>query len=633
MMTEFIFRKADGRWHAMLRSGSGVLLVMLVAVLALLLVAPAQAQADDRLGAASMVAQESGDTTTLGVKVAFGQSDARSMLDLINRFRSGELTDGGQSVVWARAQDGSIDTASYKNLKALAYDYELEKVAMQRAAEIALKFSHARPDGTICSTLFPGGYSAEGENIAYGWGEGSITTAQKAFEGWCETNDSYGGQGHRRNMLSGNFNRIGIGHAVVHWSGVLSEGTRPYTISVDVHFWTQELGYRDDGVGLEPTPAQDDSAPCVVQVDVLSDSIQRVSMLADESSFTLGLGQTRTFDGVSCGVRTSSTYPTRFNFSWSDGATSIGTYYLPVEMPYDLKSDDASVASVSGRNVTGVSVGAAMLTASSSLGAGAEAAVPVGVRSGDLAGASVILPQEKCIYDGTAKRPDLGVEINGVKLQEGEDYTVSYERNVNAGMAIASVVCKGSYEGSAKIPFKIEPRPATVKSRSASKVFGKSDPVFSAVVEGVLDGDSLSYSLRRASGEATGSYLITPAGDAVQGNYSVTFKAEGSLTINKANNPVKFSAQTKTVKRSKLKKAKRAVAIKGASLAQGSVVYSKAKVNKKARNFSVNKKTGKITVKKGTPKGTYKVTVKVVAAGNGNYLPATLSKVITIKVK
>jgi len=47
--------------------------------------------------------------------------------------------------------------------------------------------------------------------------------------------------------------------------------------------------------------------------------------------------------------------------------------------------------------------------------------------------------------------------------------------------------------------------------------------------------------------------------------------------------------------------------------------------------FKVNAKTGKITVKKKLKKGTYKIKVKVTAAGNDNY--NSLTKTVTFKVK
>ena len=51
------------------------------------------------------------------------------------------------------------------------------------------------------------------------------------------------------------------------------------------------------------------------------------------------------------------------------------------------------------------------------------------------------------------------------------------------------------------------------------------------------------------------------------------------------------------------------------------------------RNKAGRNNTGKITVKKKTKKGTYKLSISVTASGNANYLAATKTVTVTIKVK
>ena len=72
------------------------------------------------------------------------------------------------------------------------------------------------------------------------------------------------------------------------------------------------------------------------------------------------------------------------------------------------------------------------------------------------------------------------------------------------------------------------------------------------------------------------------------------------------------------------------------SRAQGRLSYKLVSAKKGGKNFrkkiSVNAKTGKITVKKGLKKGTYKVKVKVRAAGNANY-KASAWKTVKFKVR
>lgn len=81
------------------------------------------------------------------------------MLDDINAFRT-----GGDAWYWNSSDSQKIQTGK---LSPLAYSYDLEKVAMQRAAEIALTFEHTRPDGSSCFTaaddlhVNPGTYRGE----------------------------------------------------------------------------------------------------------------------------------------------------------------------------------------------------------------------------------------------------------------------------------------------------------------------------------------------------------------------------------------------------------------------------------------------------------------------------------------
>ena len=76
----------------------------------------------------------------------------------------------------------------------------------------------------------------------------------------------------------------------------------------------------------------------------------------------------------------------------------------------------------------------------------------------------------------------------------------------------------------------ITPKPVTVTARSYSKTFGADDPAFEADTVGTLGNDTVTYTISRETGENVGTYTITPAGEAVQGNYNVTY-ATGTLTI------------------------------------------------------------------------------------------------------
>ena len=106
--------------------------------------------------------------------------------------------------------------------------------------------------------------------------------------------------------------------------------------------------------------------------------------------------------------------------------------------------------------------------------------------------------------------------------------------------------------------------------------------------------------------------------------------AKACKNCGKKKNTLKVKAKTVKVKKATVKKKNVAIARKKAltvSKAKGKVTYKKVKGNKK---IVINKKTGKITVKKGLKKGTYKVKVKVNAAGNKSYIAGR--KTVTVKI-
>lgn len=142
-------------------------------------------------------------TTDINFKVKYLQTDCRSMLSRVNALRTG-------SDAWYWNSDNTTKTVC-TGLGTLAFDAELEKIAMQRAAEQVVYYSHTRPDGRNCWTPYAEynvSASYYGENIAAGY-----VDEEEAYVGWEEKDDLYSGQGHRRNMLNSNFNAIGIAGA------------------------------------------------------------------------------------------------------------------------------------------------------------------------------------------------------------------------------------------------------------------------------------------------------------------------------------------------------------------------------------------------------------------------------------
>ena len=111
---------------------------------------------------------------------------------------------------------------------------------------------------------------------------------------------------------------------------------------------------------------------------------------------------------------------------------------------------------------------------------------------------------------------------------------------------------------------------------------------------------------------------VTFKGDRYTGSKTLYF------TIKKAANTLKTKARKATVKKSAVKKKTQYLGVTKViaftSKGQGAKTYVKKSGNKK---ITIAQKTGKVTVKKGLKKGTYKVKVRIKAAGNANYKAST----------
>lgn len=153
--------------------------------------------------------------------------DVSDAYGYLNEFRTG-------AGAWYWNEDDTTKTFFNTNesnrLEPLIRDGDLEKAAKKRAEEIVSLFSHTRPDGSRCFTIYPDDLRAAGENIAYGQ-----ATCFEVTEAWKEDNDPYAGQGHRRNMLSSMFNCVGIAgfklNGIIYWVQAFGYDSTPNPVA------------------------------------------------------------------------------------------------------------------------------------------------------------------------------------------------------------------------------------------------------------------------------------------------------------------------------------------------------------------------------------------------------------------
>ena len=80
---------------------------------------------------------------------------------------------------------------------------------------------------------------------------------------------------------------------------------------------------------------------------------------------------------------------------------------------------------------------------------------------------------EKLIYNGTAQTPGVTITYEGKTLTEGQDYTLSYEGNTDAGIANVVIQGKGTYTGKVYKTFEIARADASVSVSSKTVTVGK----------------------------------------------------------------------------------------------------------------------------------------------------------------
>lgn len=257
---------------------------LLMAVAMMLTLLPLPAAAKEKAPTGVLHEGKNGGYMTVEIPAEFNQKSARSMLSLINDFRTGK-----NAWEW---NEKNTKKEYHTNLGKLSYDYDLEQIAMQRAVEIGVSFSHIRPNGEVCFSLTHNGMESYGENIAVTYRTGS---AKNVFEMWQETNEPYEGQGHRRNMLQEGYTSVGIGCAIVG----------------DFAFWVQEFSVETKGTpATKPTQSSQN-----VPVDVAVNAMEITELSAKPVEVTVG--KTTPAPQAQLRFRTASTYLSGKTFSAS----------------------------------------------------------------------------------------------------------------------------------------------------------------------------------------------------------------------------------------------------------------------------------------------------------------------------
>ena len=271
------------------------------------------------------------DTTCLGTQGyaapeqygGHGQTDARNVYGMINSMRR-NLSDAWY---W----DANNYTKTYcNNLQPLTYDYALEQVAMKRAAEIALSYSHTRPNGTNYYTAYSenGVYAGVyAENIGVNY-----SSASALHNAMREDNANYSGQEQRRNMLNSQFTAVGIGH--VYYNGY--------------HYWVEEFA---NTVTRTAYTAPNNQTTTVTNLQVAESNITSDQIVVPPSIGTyiqMSVGQTKDLSGCYENIKVSNHWP--------------GNANCPIVQGLNMYVSNTAVAYISGTKLIANSTGSTTLT-------------------------------------------------------------------------------------------------------------------------------------------------------------------------------------------------------------------------------------------------------------------------------
>jgi len=255
-----------------------LLAVLLTAMMLLTMVIPSNAA---ELGSAVEVEDESelygssSDSITLTATATFESATKEAILARVNEIRKEAYEEGLVS--------------KYVPMK---WSTELEQIAMTRAFEGSISWSHTRPDGSSCFTATSNGISSSGENIAWG---ASILGAINMYYGEKDAyvNNTGGVTGHYTNMIKPD--KCYMGTARYGYTSALETG---YSTKSETKLATTDV-----------------AVSFVVPKSDVTFSISGDSSVASNKTYTYKLSAV--YDG--------NEYSTSETATWSSSNTSVGT--------------------------------------------------------------------------------------------------------------------------------------------------------------------------------------------------------------------------------------------------------------------------------------------------------------------
>ncbi len=156
-----------------------------------------------------------------------------------------------------------------------------------------------------------------------------------------------------------------------------------------------------------------------------------------------------------------------------------------------------------------------------------------------------------CVYNGKEQKPAVTVSKGGKTLVEGQDYTVSYRDNVNAGTAKAIVTGTGNYRGTVTRTFTIAKAVNSMTASNITKTYKKKKQSVS-VVPGQTGGARLSYKSSNKKVKVTTSGKVTIPAKFI-GKVTITVTASETGNFLKTEKKITITVNPSGTKLSKVK--------------------------------------------------------------------------------
>lgn len=498
------------------------------------------------------------DTTTVSIKVTYGQSEARKMLDEINKIR----TDAGMS-----------DLA--------VYDYGLEKCAMQRAAELALAYIGKRPDGRATDTIYDEvvpGFVGTNTEMVYG---GAETTAKAVVEAWARSNMNA--------VMLGTDKYMGVSRVFYnsHYYWVVVCSNTPTDM-----LWTSAYDGDDiRSVSLLSAQISDrvisncptgiltlnvgeyyDLSKCSASIKVNTTQNIEYCPIVGAASATSDNPSIVSFNGSSLYAAAAG----NANVTISCGGFTTASFQVVVQQP---SISQATIDTIADQSYSGyelrpnliVRLGSTLLVENVDYTVKYENNINIGtayvtvtgygkyVNTGskstyfrivapNVTNATVTTIQDQT-YTGYAICPSVTVYVSNVVLREGVDYTVSYYNNVNIGTATVTITGIGSYSGTRTTTFRITgPNlySATISTIPDQLYTGSYlQPTVTVTVNNITLRQGTDYNVSYSNNRNVGTATVTVTGrGSYSGTKTTTFRILGKDVSNATVNSISTQRYT-----------------------------------------------------------------------------------------